>query len=411
MSLPLYAAGLNYTGLGSNTHVVNPEAGTHYRLFDKRFVEAFPECKLWRLTVSLARFLKASQGMGLDPVYVQQVRDALDGFHALGCQVILDAHDWLREWRVMEELDGFTVGRDRNDPEVYGKRYRISDRMIIDNKAFDDVELAAYGSKHKKDPRYTYIAHVHHIDKKLRISRWQVMGKTGAPKHYSKGGIVNTWQNIIKEFRDHPAIWGWELMNEPFTAAEPDPTTGQTLSVDNWWYEVLQDLVPAVQVADPNHFVLVDGNFYASASNWSRVSDMLKDLPDNGKLLYAAHYYVDANGGKWSNQQMTVLPDAGTRPCSNFFDWLKLNGKRGILTEFGHPPKNESAHIADKNLVEKANSLNIPVIQWAGGCGWGDTNPTAVNYDTPSGPVVCKDNINAIKPALSKRLESYDPVQ
>lgn len=398
-----FAAGLNYTGLASNTHVVNPIPNTHYRLFDKRFAEAFPKCKLWRVPISLNRLLKASQGMGLDETYCGYIEDTLDGLYALGGRVILDAHDFMRTWKMVEEIPGWTLGRDKADTEHYGKFYRISDGAVMSNDDYNKVDIAKWGSKYKRDPNRSYICHIHHVDKCLRLSEIHIMGQPGNPKFYNADGLTHTVGAMVKRFMNHPAIWGWEIMNEPHNGIE-------LFDMDAYWLTQAPKIVSYVQNIDKTHFIIVDGNQYASASQWTEKSNALKDLPDpNNQILYAAHYYVDGNGGQWLDQKKTILPDAGTRPCTNFFNWLSKNKKRGIMTEFGHPAGNESAHIADKNLVELANSKNVCIIQWAAGPGWTPTNATAVNLETSTG-VTVKDNIRSIEAALEKRLPSYNPV-
>lgn len=397
-------AGLNYTGLGNNTFVLDAQAGTHYRICDERFLDAFPDCKLWRVTISLSRVLKDSQGMGLDPYYVQLITDTLDSIAERGGKAILDAHDWLRMWKCVERLPGFDVNQ-------LGEYYRVKDGRVITPAEMRANNFSGVGARYKADGKRIVKAYVDRRNGELQISEQHVMGLKGCPKIYNEDGIIHTWKAVIKQFMNHPAIWGYEFMNEPYKGPEVDPVTGADFDIASYWIKVAKRLVAECGVVDKTHWFLVGGNQYQTASAWTKYSDGLKDIADpNNQVIYAAHYYVDANGGAWNDVNQQVDWDAGVTPVADFFGWLKANGKRGILTEFGGPAGNASVAVAHAHLIKAAWEANVPVIQWAAGPGWGPDDENAVNYETAHG-VVVKDNINPLDLYFHCRKETYNPKQ
>lgn len=394
-------AGLNYTGLGNNTFVINPEPGTHYRLFDERCLDAFPQCKFWRVTISLSRILLSSQGMGLDPTYVQQVTDVLDGIAKRGGVAFLDAHDWLRIWKNVERLPGFALN-DKNEV------YRVSDGRVVTKAEINAGDLSQVGGKYKVDGTRNVKVYFDKRVGELQTSEQHILGVKGCPRITNEDGIIHTWKSIIRQFMNHPAIWGYEFMNEPYKGPEKDPVTGADFDIHAYWIKIATRLVKECGTVDKTHKFLVGGNQYQTASAWTKYSDPLKDIPDpNNQIIYAAHYYVDDNGGAWNDVNQQVSWDAGTRPISDFLNWLKLNNKRGILTEFGGPAGNESVAKAHAHLIKAAWDANVPVVQWAAGPGWPMEDGNAVNYETATG-VCAKDNVKPLELYFNCRKASYD---
>lgn len=413
--LPRFKAGLNYTGLANNLHVPDARVPDNYRTYEDRFTKAIPECKLWRYGFSLARCLKASQGMGLDETYMKQIEEALDGFYANGSYAILDAHEWLREWKLVEEIPGIAYGTDPNDPARYGRIYRIADKAIMSWDDWGTTNFLAWGSQYKKDPNLVYQAYVDNRKNAIALTEWHVMGLEGAPRIYNIDGFVDTWLRVIGRFMNHPAVWGWELMNEPFLGIELDPKSDPSLPTHerqfnsfNHWTSIVKELVPRILAKDPNHFVIVGGNDWQNASTWPIRSDELKDLEDpNGQIIYAAHYYLDeATRGAWEPRDQAVDINKW-QEVQPFFDWLEKNNKQGMFSEFGYPAGNLSAKAANKRLIEEAVRRGVTMIQWATGPGWSNDDVTCVT--TEGATIGRKDNLDEILPYLSQRFDTETP--
>ena len=83
---------------------------------------------------------------------------------------------------------------------------------------------------------------------------------------------VALWRTLARRYALHPAVVGYDLLNEP---DPPDPQD---------WLDLLAQLIPAVRVEDPDHMLIVEG------SGLSRdFRDFTGRLDEN--LAWQAHIY------------------------------------------------------------------------------------------------------------------------
>ena len=92
--------------------------------------------------------------------------------------------------------------------------------------------------------------------------------------------LVGLWELIAAEFKNDPAVLGYDLFNEP------DPA-----SPDEWW-NLADRLVMAIRSIDSRHLVIVEAD----------MSGTLRKLSDPG-VLYSVHFYnpmiVSHRGATW----------------------------------------------------------------------------------------------------------------
>ena len=134
-------------------------------------------------------------------------------------------------------------------------------------------------------------------------------------------------------------------------------------------------------------YIFVEGNSYTGAWTWNTTNDSLQDLTDPQDLLvYEMHQYLDADGSGTSST--CVSSTIGEARVVGATEWLKENGKLGVLGEFAGGA-NDVCMQAVKGLLEHLNA-NADVwtgaLWWGGGPWWGDyiyafEPPSSTAYD------------------------------
>jgi len=185
---------------------------------------------------------------------------------------------------------------------------------------------------------------------------------------------ANTWSRLASATKEHPALFGYGLMNEPHD------TNGQ-------WPEAAVAAAKAIRGVDADHWILVAGDSWSSAQRWPKANPRLITDPfmvdSNNKLLYEGHLYFDADtSGTYKDQNEAFDPQIGVRRVEPFVQWLKQHGLRGFIGEYGVPDWSESAMTAMDNMLSYLAQNCIPSTYWAGGPWWGEN---ALALDVKSG--------------------------
>lgn len=169
---------------------------------------------------------------------------------------------------------------------------------------------------------------------------------------------ANVWRKLAEAFKDHPALLGYDIMNEPH-------------STNGLWPAAAQAAVDAIREVDMNSLIFVEGDRWASTFHWRYVNEdfLIEDPAD--KIIYEGHLYLDKDhSGRYANDE-TVDPMLGVERARPFVEWLKENNLKGFLGEYGLPGHSESMLTAMDNLLGYLNENCIPSAYWAGGPGWG----------------------------------------
>lgn len=175
---------------------------------------------------------------------------------------------------------------------------------------------------------------------------------------------ANTWRMIAQRVVNHPAVYGYGLMNEPHS------TNGQ-------WPQAALAAAKAVRAVDKNRWIFVAGDRWSSAFHWEAhnnrlIADPWMRNPAN-KLVYEAHMYIDSDfSGKYANRRETFDPNIGVNRVKPFVEWLKKHKLRGYLGEHGVPDWSPSAIVATDRLLSYLQQNCIPSTYWAGGPWWGE---------------------------------------
>ncbi|KAK3309753.1 glycoside hydrolase family 5 protein [Chaetomium strumarium] len=122
-----------------------------------------------------------------------------------------------------------------------------------------------------------------------------------------------------------------------------------------------------------SQYIFAEGNSWSGAWTWNTTNDNLKALRDpQNKLLYEMHQYLDSDGSGTS--ETCVNANIGVQRVVGATNWLRANGKIGVLGEFAGGA-NSVCQTAVTGLLDhlQANSdVWAGALWWAGGPWWGD---------------------------------------
>lgn len=182
---------------------------------------------------------------------------------------------------------------------------------------------------------------------------------------------TDAWVRIVGAFGAHPAVAGWEIMNEP---------VAMTGGVERW-KQVSQAAVSAIRAAGSPHLIYVDGYNWAQVQGWTArhagawIRDPLGDEPD--RIRYTGHHYWDGGGyggdGTYGSEDVTATTHARVLGhIDQFIAWCRGHGARCAITEVGWP---DNAHgdaweALAEAWLDRADAASLDVFAFAAGTPW-----------------------------------------
>jgi len=175
--------------------------------------------------------------------------------------------------------------------------------------------------------------------------------------------LADFWKRLALEMKPFRNIYGHGLMNEPH-----DMNSGTS------WFDIAQASIYAIRQVDTEKTIIVGGDSWSSAERWVTYSDTLKFLVDpSDNLMFEAHVYFDKDASgiyKSSYEEEQCTPYKGVERVQPFANWLKVNGFKGIIGEYGVPYLDARwQETLDKFLLYLQNN-GINATYWAGGPMW-----------------------------------------
>ncbi|MBD8472836.1 glycoside hydrolase family 5 protein [Pseudomonas sp. CFBP 8770] len=187
-------------------------------------------------------------------------------------------------------------------------------------------------------------------------------GKIIGTREVTVAHYKNLMTQMARRWSPYSALAGYDLMNEPHDES------------DAIWPTAAQAGIDAIRSIDKTRPIYVEGRSWASAERWPHYNDELLKLKDpSNKLIFSAHIYIDPDGsgnyknrisGKWD-------PDIGVNRAKPFVEWLKRNGKKGHIGEFGVPDNDPRWLDAAERLHKYLALQCMPLTYWSSGPYWG----------------------------------------
>lgn len=177
--------------------------------------------------------------------------------------------------------------------------------------------------------------------------------------------FADFWKKLASEMTNFTNIYGHGLMNEPYDLDES--TT---------WFEMAQATILAIREVDKDRTIIVGGDDWSSAERWVEQSDTLKYLKDpSNNLMFEAHVYFDSDAsGSYKNSydEEGCTPQKGVERVKPFVEWLKANGFRGMVGEYGVPNNDERWLTTMDNFLAYLQKEGVNATYWAAGPWWGN---------------------------------------
>lgn len=193
---------------------------------------------------------------------------------------------------------------------------------------------------------------------------YRYYGKMIGSNEVPVSAFADTWKRIAQQVANHPAVYGYGLMNEPHT------TNGK-------WPVAALAAAKSIRSVDSQRWVIIAGDRWSSAFHWPSyntklVSDpWMRDAKNN--LMFEAHLYFDKDySGYYTNRNEVYDPMIGVVRAKPFVEWLSKYRLRGFIGEHGAPDFSPSAVAATDNLLRYLGQHCIPSTYWAAGPWWND---------------------------------------
>lgn len=178
--------------------------------------------------------------------------------------------------------------------------------------------------------------------------------------------FADVWSKLAERFGSHPALYGFELMNEPHDM----PGGGAA------WNKLAQAATNAIRTRTTKPWVLVPGYGWQAARFWQDNNKALHVNDVANKVIYSAHIYFDKdNSGVYSEKVEIAKPDPAmvTSMVKPFTDWLAANQALGMFTEYGVPQDRAWQPVLKTFLkIIDAHPNIVGGTYWASGAWWGD---------------------------------------
>jgi hypothetical protein len=144
------------------------------------------------------------------------------------------------------------------------------------------------------------------------------------------------------------------------------------------WLSAANAAISAIRAAGATNLILVPGNSWSGAHSWTQSwygtpnSTAMLNISDPGNnYAFEVHQYLDSDSSGTSSS--CVSGTIGSQRMQSFTNWLRANGKRGFLGEFGGGSGQTCLSAIDNILdhLEANTDVYLGWTYWAAGPWWG----------------------------------------
>ncbi|KAI0154335.1 cellulase [Xylariaceae sp. FL1272] len=191
--------------------------------------------------------------------------------------------------------------------------------------------------------------------------------------------------SIIESTDDFAAFW-------TTLATQFKSNSKVIFDTNNEYHDMDQDLVLNLNQAAidairatgaTSQYIFAEGNSYSGAWTWNTTNTNLAALTDSEDLLiYEMHQYLDSDGSGTSD--VCVSTEIGVQRIVGATEWLRENGKIGILGEFAGGANTQCLEAVTGLLdhLEANSDVWQGALWWAAGPWWGTY---IYSFEPPSG--------------------------
>lgn len=197
----------------------------------------------------------------------------------------------------------------------------------------------------------------------------------------TNAAFADFWARLSVEFANHDGVL-FGLMNEPHDIPAAD------------WLKAANAAIRGIRAVGARNLIVVPGTAWSGAASWE--TDVIGGA--NGTVMlgvrdpldfyaYEFHQYLDADSS--GTHETCEGAKAATDAITNVTSWLKKNGKRGFLGEFGASANADCLDGLKTMLTTMSDDSDawIGFSYWAAGEWWPATEPFNVQpRDTPERP-------------------------
>ncbi|MGH9720055.1 MAG: cellulase family glycosylhydrolase [Bryobacteraceae bacterium] len=199
-----------------------------------------------------------------------------------------------------------------------------------------------------------------------RLNAYVIDQVYGGTMRVSRNDLADLWIRLSAEFANEPAVYAYDLMNEPHDMSG--------------WKEISQAVLTAIRARGDNKLILVPGDSWSSANRWVSVhgpSGWIADPADN--FMYEAHQYFDFDESGTYTRSYDVelranpsLATVGSTRVARFIDWCRDNRARCFLGEYGVPDSDPRWWSVLDDFLKTLDAAGISGTYWAAGEWWGN---------------------------------------
>ena len=173
--------------------------------------------------------------------------------------------------------------------------------------------------------------------------------------------LADLWVRLSAEFRGHPALYAYGLMNEPHDLGPAD------------WRAISQSVLDAIRDAGDPTLIMVPGDAWSSAARWPEVhgpASWIRDPAAN--FAYEAHLYFDDGSGRYPDPYSDSDARHAPARLAAFLDWCRDNAVRPYLGEYGVPSTDLRWLPVLDAFLTALDAAGCDGTCWAAGEWWGD---------------------------------------
>lgn len=197
--------------------------------------------------------------------------------------------------------------------------------------------------------------------------------------------FVALWEEFAQRYRNHPAVAGYNVMNEPVTGQANDPGPFRIPASSNWDLinAIYRRVVTAIRKIDPSHIIFLEGDQYST-----RFEGL--DAPFAENLVYCFHIYLapgmgpgpypgEIGGEKWDRTRiLDLIASSEGYKFAQEHDVPLCAGEFGAV--FSGPPEEKADRL--RGVGDQADVLEELNIHWTtvtykdvGVMGWAMVDP------------------------------------